>query len=471
VTTDKTIKDLSTSGNNGLLGNGTSANCPTYRTANKGSLVFDGSNDYVSVGTNSSLQLNTLTIGAFVKTNNQAQSVQFIGGYGSTGAYGYWLGCFGSGLTWVFSLGNGTSANQLQSGNNLVSGDQVSYVVGTYDGYNQRIYVNGMLKNTGNAITGNLSYSGLTNGFLMGQVQYLDAGRYWTGSIYDMHVYNRPLTSTEISQNYQAMLSKFLADGSSPLKAATSAGALQGLVGTNGVYWLQPPGATSPFQAYVDFTTDNGPWVHVGSALGNTRGLWSSMATWRSRTTDSGTSTSPYDTSASSFNAGAFIYCKGNDIMIKENQDGYVICNNAFSNESWRDVYNFLNKTTDWPTNNSASYARQITITTRSGTCTSLTNLLYGSNFTTYGREYWYVYAFDGGGDTRAFLTTTVYTDVYAVNGEADQGIGACEDGAGAYPFPGTAADSSSSSFDAGTNATYPTNWAGKAYSIWIRNV
>lgn len=469
--TDRTIVDLSGTANNGLLGNGTTANYPSYRNANYGGLFYDGSNDYVKVGVKTSLQSKTLTFGAFVKTSNPTQSVQFIGGYGDTGAYGYWLGSFGGNLTWVFSAGNGTSNVQMQAANNSVSGEQTYYVVGTYDGYNQRIYVDGVLKNSATTVSGPINYAGLSNGFILGHTQGLDAGRYFTGAIYSAHVYNRALTSAEINQNYQALFSKYYRNGSTAARAAVSAGALQGIVSTNGVYWLQPPGSSSAFQAYVDFTTDGGPWVHVGSALGNTRGLWSSMATWRSRTTNSGTATSPYDTSASSFNAGAFIYCKGNDIMIKEDQAGYVICNNAFFNESWRDVYNFLNNTTDWPTNNYASYARQIAISTRSGNCTTATNLLYGSNFTTYGREYWYLYSFDGAGDTRAFITTTIYTDPYSVNGEADQGIGACEDGAGTVSFPGTAADSSASSFDAGTNATYPTNWAGKAYSIWIRNI
>ena len=469
--TDRSIIDLSGNGNNGLLGNGTEAYFPSYRSANYGGLFYDGSNDYVKVGAKTSLQSKTLTFGAFVKTSNPSQSVQFIGGYGDTGAYGYWLGSFGSNLTWLFSVGNGTSNVQMQAANNSVSGEKTYYVVGTYDGYNQRIYVDGILKNSATTVTGPINYTGISNGFVLGHTQGLDSGRFFTGAIYSVHVYNRALTAAEINQNYQALLSKFFRDGSTPSRAAESAGALQGLVSTNGVYWLKPPGASSAFQAYIDFTTDNGPWVHVGSALGNTRGLWSSMATWRSRTTDSGTSTSPYDTSASSFNAGAFIYCKGNDIMIKEDQVGYVICNNAFFNESWRDVYNFLNNTTDWPTNNIANYTRQIAITTRSGTCSSsVNNLLYGCNFTTYGRENWYVYCFDSGGDTRAFLTTTIYTDNNPANGEADQGIGATEDGT-AFAFPGTASDSSGNSFDAGTNGTYPTNWAGKSYSIWIRNV
>ena len=469
--TDRSIIDLSGNENNGLLGNGTEAYYPSYRSANYGGLFYDGSDDYVKVGAKTSLQLKTLTFGAFVKTSNPSQSVQFIGGYGDTGAYGYWLGSFGSNLTWLFSVGNGTSNVQMQAANNSVSGEKTYYVVGTYDGYNQRIYVDGILKNSATTVTGPINYTGISNGFILGHTQGLDSGRFFTGAIYSVHVYNRALTAAEINQNYQALLSKFFRDGSTPSRAAESAGALQGLVSTNGVYWLKPPGTSSAFQAYIDFTTDNGPWVHVGSALGNTRGLWSSMATWRSRTTDSGTSTSPYDTSASSFNAGAFIYCKGKDIMIKEDQVGYVVCNNAFFNESWRDVYNFLNNTTDWPTNNIANYTRQIAITTRSGTCSSsVNNLLYGCNFTTFGRENWYVYSFDASGDTRAFLTTTIYTDNYPVNAEADQGIGATEDGT-TFAFPGTASDSSGNSFDAGTNGTYPTNWAGKSYSIWIRNV
>ena len=49
--------DLSGNGNNGTLTNG-----PTYNSANGGSIVFDGSNDYVNFSYNSSLNIGGLNI-------------------------------------------------------------------------------------------------------------------------------------------------------------------------------------------------------------------------------------------------------------------------------------------------------------------------------------------------------------------------------------------------------------------------
>ena len=203
--TDRSIIDLVGNDDNGLLGNGTVANMPVYDVYNRG-FKFDGSNDYISVGTNATLQTNTVSIGAFFKTINNGQAVQFIGGYGDTGNYGYWIGTAGTDLR--FKVGNGTTSLQITSGI-VPNNDQIYYVVGTYDGASQKIYVDGVLKATGTTVTGNMSYTGMTDGFLLGQVQSFTAGRYMTGSIYAMQVYNRALTATEVAQNYEAMKSRF----------------------------------------------------------------------------------------------------------------------------------------------------------------------------------------------------------------------------------------------------------------------
>ena len=205
--TDRSIVDLSGFDDNGLLGNGTVANMPLYDYYNKGAFKFNSANNnYIKVGTNSSLQLNTLTISAFFKTINNAQSVQFIGGFGNTGAFGYFLAMANSPI--MFSVGNGTTGNQLSSGI-TPNNDQIYHVVGTYDGVTQKIYVDGVLKNSATVVTGNLSYSGLTDGFLLGQAQSLDAGRYMSGNIYAMQVYNKALSAAEVLQNYEAQKSKF----------------------------------------------------------------------------------------------------------------------------------------------------------------------------------------------------------------------------------------------------------------------
>jgi hypothetical protein len=104
------------------------------------------------------------------------------------------------------------------------------------------------------------------------------------------------------------------------------------------------------------------------------------------------------------------------------------------------------------------------------------TGLIYGTQDTVSTPNYgqFCVYAFDGGGDTYAYLTTGTYANT-GTQSEADHGIGVNENGPSASTFPGddyaTAADTA---FDAGTNdatdsgqnATYD----GRAFSMWIKN-
>ena len=204
--TDRSIVDLAGNDDNGLFGNGTVANMPAYDYYNKGTLKFDGSNDYVSVGANAILRGNSISLGVFFKTINNGQSVQFIAGYGDTGVQGYWLGVVGGPIR--FFVGNGSTSLQLNSGISP-NNDQIYYVVGTYDGTNQRIYVDGVLMASSTSVNGSLSYTGMTDGFLIGQVQGFTGGRYLTGNIYAMQVYNRALSATEVAQNYEAQKSKF----------------------------------------------------------------------------------------------------------------------------------------------------------------------------------------------------------------------------------------------------------------------
>jgi hypothetical protein len=65
VSGSTTWGDLSRGGNNGTLVNG-----PTFSSANGGSIVFDGVNDYINCGTNSSLRPSQqITINSWIKLN------------------------------------------------------------------------------------------------------------------------------------------------------------------------------------------------------------------------------------------------------------------------------------------------------------------------------------------------------------------------------------------------------------------
>ena len=286
-------------------------------------------------------------------------------------------------------------------------------------------------------------------------------------------IYNSQLKMVEIWDGANWVHIRYRGkDGSSAESAALSASALlSGGISTNGVYWLQPAGAPAAFEAYIDFTTPNGPWVHVGTAVGDTRGLWSVQQTWYSRTVNYGAHTDP-TAGSSSFNAGAFIHVKGDEIMLKEGGGnsgaggsvGYTQCA-GLSNESWRDVYAFIGSLSGWPS--TPSVHRTLPITART---VGSSSLIYGGNPTqTEVHDSCGVYVFDEGGDTMAMFATAAYQPTHAWTGEADMGIGACEDGPNASTWPNLN-QTSGIAYDAGTNNSQATNWANVPFSLWIRD-
>lgn len=280
---------------------------------------------------------------------------------------------------------------------------------------------------------------------------------------------------------------------------ASSASFLQSSgISTNGVYYLKPSGASTAFQAYVDFTTANGPWVHVLTAFPTTNAgqLLAYPSTWYSKTDNTGDYTNP-NASSTSFNAGAFIYCKGNSIMGKQGggnngdggSEGYTQCS-GFSNESFRDVYSAAmtargGSLTAWPPQ--PGYARILTITART---VSNTSLLYGGSYTTNAtHDSWMVYGFDGGGDNYCMLATCAYgsgtgaavtTNAQNFTVECDWGFGSNElgpadqSGVSGLPNGTNLRVESGQSWDFGTNdqgayaATH--SWYNKPFSLWIKN-
>jgi len=254
----------------------------------------------------------------------------------------------------------------------------------------------------------------------------------------------------------------------------------------NGVYWLRPTGAPSAFQAYIDFSTVNGPWVNVGTAAGGTTSLWVFTTTWKERTADSGTFTDPTNATVSSFNAGAFIYCKGNQIMLKEGGGnsgaggsiGYVQCT-GFTNESWRDVYNAaITSMATWPAQ--PSVYRMLPISLRSAGL-STSNLIYGTTYNAVGTyDVYGVWGFATGGDTFGHLVTNKGSTADAgIFNESDIGIGANEYGPGPdqTSVGGTPANpryDNTNSFDAGANGSAagvgPASYLNIPYSMWIKN-
>jgi len=190
---------------NDLSGNNYSSSIfgsPSISSSN--SLYFAGtSSQYTDIDKRlSSVFANTsaISIGSWVYTGYNVAD-EFIVFFNSSGPTG-WLMEYSSGKA-VVQFGNGTTLVTAFDPNTSLN--QWNYVVGTYNGTLINLYRNGILVQSSSQ-TGNLPN-------VTDQVIKISAGntsaRYWSGSIANVHFYNRELTTTEILKNYNAGRSRF----------------------------------------------------------------------------------------------------------------------------------------------------------------------------------------------------------------------------------------------------------------------
>ena len=192
-------RDISGNGNNGTLTNG-----PTFNSGNGGSIVFDGTNDYISFGSKKTSDFG-------LTTSNGASmccwlNLTLLSRW--TGVFNFWLAnsvCdFGWDIypsnvlrVWKNSGQNGTFPS-LSSYNNTWC-----YYTLTSSSSDLKFYVNDTLILT-SPQTGNINSS--NNNFLT-------FGDHWDNPIQGksstLQIYNRTLSSTEISKNYNATKSRY----------------------------------------------------------------------------------------------------------------------------------------------------------------------------------------------------------------------------------------------------------------------
>ncbi|MFN9855453.1 MAG: LamG-like jellyroll fold domain-containing protein [Bacteroidota bacterium] len=184
--------DLSGNRNNGTLTNG-----PTYSSTNGGVVVFDGVNDFIELGTPSSLQFasgSSFTINMWFRTNN-AVSSQALFSYGNN-AYNLYID--GSKLWFA----KARVANDL-GGPSISSNIWYNITLINNIGTNTIYYLNGILQNT-KSFGSTYTYA---NPLRIGTS--FDEGYFFNGNIALTKVYNRSLTQTEITQNFNAQKARF----------------------------------------------------------------------------------------------------------------------------------------------------------------------------------------------------------------------------------------------------------------------
>lgn len=206
-TTGTIWSDLSRNNNNGTLING-----PTFNSANGGSIVFDGINDYVFKDS----PINTgdnFSVFAWIKPGNIATRNAIVGNsYPYAGRIGFLLSTatgYNSNLnTFFLSIGGDTSF-RIAANNSLTLNqwNHVSAVV-TNGGGNILLYKNGVETQyrIGSLSSGTILYT--ANQFYVG-ARYSTGFEPFIGGISQASIYNRALSATEVLQNYNATKSRF----------------------------------------------------------------------------------------------------------------------------------------------------------------------------------------------------------------------------------------------------------------------
>jgi len=193
-----TWRDLSGNGNTGTLTNG-----PGFNGTNGGGIRFDGINDYVSFVFNPVLT-NKITVEVWVKLED-AQGVNTIAWI--LGRESSYRMIYSSTIQWICA----TTNNGWYTTGTAISSDvssiysEIYQFVGTYDGMNNRLYVNGNLRTIGEPISGNILTQG-TYYLIRSDAVNVDYGQ---GIIYSHRMYNRALSPQEILQNYNATKARF----------------------------------------------------------------------------------------------------------------------------------------------------------------------------------------------------------------------------------------------------------------------
>jgi hypothetical protein len=192
--------DLSRGGNNGILTNG-----PIFNTGSLGSIVFDGTNDFVDCGNNSSLNLtNNFSLGVWVRPSSTQPSVDggIIGRLTETDGYAGYLLFYVRG-TRIISL---YIRSGIRASTSALTLDTNYYIVGTYNGSTASIYVNGVLVNSNP--TSVLAIPTGVN-FHIGKYTFSGSPRNFAGNIFNTQVYNKALSAQEVLQNYNATKTRF----------------------------------------------------------------------------------------------------------------------------------------------------------------------------------------------------------------------------------------------------------------------
>ena len=202
----------------GFSNNGTLTNGPTFSSANGGSIVFDGVDDYVNCGNNPSVDITGtgITLSAWIyrtalnsNVNNFKRIIEKAAAYPAL-QYSFVTSPVnsppGEGRL-LLDLYLNSSIPAFATGSTQLQLNTWYHAVGTYDGSFRKIYLNGVLDGQ-LATTGNITST--TSSLVIGDYLPGPGATYaWNGRIATTQIYNRALSAQEVQQNFNALRGRF----------------------------------------------------------------------------------------------------------------------------------------------------------------------------------------------------------------------------------------------------------------------
>ena len=196
-----TWSDLSGNGNNGTLTNG-----PTFSAGNLGSIVFDGTNDYVDMGSSAYCNLINISVSVWIRVTSA--SGYFLGRYNNTTVSNGFIMYYDVASTKLGVGGRESSATYLNSATtNTYPLNNWYNFTWTKSANVWSLYVNGSLDVSSSVGNGTTSFSNNTMWLGANNEGY---GQYYSGgNLSNVVIYNRSLSASEVLQNYNATKSRF----------------------------------------------------------------------------------------------------------------------------------------------------------------------------------------------------------------------------------------------------------------------
>ena len=189
----------------GINSSGELVNSPTYNSSNLGYFQFV-TDDYVIIPNNTALDTQTPTVEVWVKTNATNQN----GFWFEKGTVNSQYSLFqeGGNIRWRMNIGGITQLSTITS--TYIDTANWYQVVGTYTSGTRRLYINGVLVSS-DTQTGTIATNagGMSIGAYGGYTGAGGRSYFYNGNEAVCRVYNRALSSDEVSQNFNALRGRY----------------------------------------------------------------------------------------------------------------------------------------------------------------------------------------------------------------------------------------------------------------------